>query len=62
MEDCLYTVALKVIDTSLWDVPALQDADETHATTWVAKIVHDYNVAIVWDNNLFDDYLGDFKG
>jgi hypothetical protein len=33
MEDCPYTVGLKVIDTSLWDIPALEDADATHATT-----------------------------
>lgn len=62
MEDCPYTVALKVIDTSLWDVPPTEDADATHVTTWVAKMVHDYNVAMVWDNYLFDDYLGDFEG
>jgi hypothetical protein len=25
-------------------------------------MVHDYNVAIVWDNYLFNDYLRDFEG
>jgi hypothetical protein len=62
MRDCPYTVALDVINTSLWDVPAAEDADETHATTWVAKMVHDYNGAMVWDHELFDDYKVDFEG
>jgi hypothetical protein len=42
MRGCLYTVALDVINTSLWDVPAPQDAEETHVTTWVAKTVYDH--------------------
>jgi hypothetical protein len=25
-------------------------------------MVHDYSGAMVWDENLFDDYLGDFEG
>jgi hypothetical protein len=25
-------------------------------------MVHDYNLAIVWDNQLFDDYKVDFEG
>jgi hypothetical protein len=62
MRHCPYTVAFEYIDTSLWGIPAPEDADETHATTWVAKIVHDYNVAMVWDNDLFGDYLEDFEG
>ncbi|KAF1934569.1 hypothetical protein EJ02DRAFT_490999 [Clathrospora elynae] len=62
MEDCPYVVALKTIDTSLWGVPAPADASEAHATTWVAKTIHDYHLAMVWDNHLFDDYLGDFEG
>ncbi|KAF1937068.1 hypothetical protein EJ02DRAFT_331450, partial [Clathrospora elynae] len=62
MEDCLYVVALKTIDTSLWGVPATADASEAHATTWVAKTIHDYHLAMVWDDHLFDDYLGDFEG
>ena len=62
MEDCPYTVAVKVIDTSLWDVPAREDADAIHATTWVAKMIHDYNLAMVWDDQLFDDYKVDFEG
>jgi hypothetical protein len=33
MEDCPYTVALKVINTALWDIPAPADTDKTHATT-----------------------------
>jgi hypothetical protein len=33
MRGCPYTVALDVIDTSLWDIPAPEDADATHATT-----------------------------
>jgi hypothetical protein len=47
MRDCPYTVALDSIDTSLWDVPVPEDANETHATTWVTKIVHDYYTAMV---------------
>jgi hypothetical protein len=47
MGDCPYTVTLDDINTSLWDVPVPEDADETHATTWVAKMIHDYNLAIV---------------
>ena len=62
MEDCLYTVALKVINTSLQDVPILEDANETHATTQVAKIIYNYNTVIVWDEQLFDDYKVDFEG
>jgi hypothetical protein len=61
MRDCPYTVGLNVINTSLWDVPALEDADETHATTWVAKIVHDYYVTMTCDNELFDDFKIDFE-
>jgi hypothetical protein len=25
-------------------------------------MVYDYNIVIVWDNNLFNDYLRDFEG
>ena len=45
--DCPYKVALDTIDTSLWGIPALPDSSERHATTWVAKTIHDYNIAIV---------------
>ncbi|KAF1936906.1 hypothetical protein EJ02DRAFT_447775 [Clathrospora elynae] len=62
MGNCPYAVALETIDTSLWGVPATKDASEAHATTWVAKTIHDYHLAMVWDNHLFDDYLGDFEG
>jgi hypothetical protein len=62
MGDCPYTVALDVVNTSLWDVPVPEDANGTHATTWVAKMIHDYNVAMVWDDQLFDDYKVDFEG
>jgi hypothetical protein len=62
MRDCLYTVALDSIDTSLWDVPVPEDADETHATTWVAKMIYDYHTAMVWDDQLFDEYKVDFEG
>ena len=62
MRHCPYIVGLDFIDTSLWDVPAPADADETHATTWVAKMVHDYYVATVWDDELFDDFKVDFEG
>jgi hypothetical protein len=62
MGDCPYTVALDAINTSLWDVPVPEDANKTHATTWVAKMVHDYNLAMVWDDQLFDDYKVDFEG
>ena len=61
MRDCPYTVGLNVINTSLWDIPALEDADKTHATTWVAKIVHDYYVTITCDNELFDNFKIDFE-
>ncbi|KAF1828151.1 hypothetical protein BDW02DRAFT_618441 [Decorospora gaudefroyi] len=43
MRRCPYTVAFDYIDTSLWGIPTPEDADETHATTWVAKTVHDYH-------------------
>jgi hypothetical protein len=33
MRHCPYKVAFDSIDTSLWDIPAPEDADETHATT-----------------------------
>ncbi|KAE8822073.1 hypothetical protein HRS9139_10475 [Pyrenophora teres f. teres] len=62
MGECPYTVALDVINTSLWDVPVTEDANEAHATTWVAKMIHDYNLAMVWDDQLFDDYKVDFEG
>ncbi|KAA8626806.1 hypothetical protein PtrV1_02486 [Pyrenophora tritici-repentis] len=62
MENCPYTVALKVINTALWGVPAPADANETHATTWVAKAIHDYNVSMAWDDDLFIDYKWDFEG
>jgi hypothetical protein len=39
MRHCPYTVAFDCIDTSLWGVPAPEDADGTHAKTWVAKTV-----------------------
>ncbi|CAE7221385.1 hypothetical protein PTTW11_11413 [Pyrenophora teres f. teres] len=52
MGDCPYTVALDVINTSLWDVPVTEDANEAHATTWVAKMIHDYNLAMVDRNTL----------
>jgi hypothetical protein len=60
MRDCPYTVALDFIDTSLWDVPAPAGADKTHTTTWVAKMVRDYNVAMVLDDKIFDDFKVDF--
>ncbi|KAF2023535.1 hypothetical protein EK21DRAFT_105246 [Setomelanomma holmii] len=44
MEDCPHKVALMVINPSLWGVPAPEDADEIHATTWVAKTIHDYHL------------------
>jgi hypothetical protein len=59
MGDCPYTVALDVVNTSLWDVPVPEDANET---TWVAKMIQDHNVAMVWDDQLFDDYKVDFEG
>ncbi|KAF1360712.1 hypothetical protein EJ07DRAFT_85816, partial [Lizonia empirigonia] len=62
MRDCPYGVALDTINTSLWGIPALPDSSEIHATTWVAKTIHDYDIGMVWDDNLFDDYLGDFEG
>ena len=62
MRNCPYPVALDFIDTSLWDVPALTDADETHATTWVAKMIDEYSGAMVWDDQLFDDFKVDFEG
>jgi hypothetical protein len=62
MRNCPYTVALDVINTSLWDVPVPEDADATHATTWVAKTVHDYHVGMAWDENLYFDYQWDFEG
>jgi hypothetical protein len=62
MEDCPYTVAFKFINTSLWDVPATEDADIIHATTWVAKTVHDYHVGMAWDETLYFDYQWDFEG
>ncbi|KAF1941074.1 hypothetical protein EJ02DRAFT_493290 [Clathrospora elynae] len=62
MGNCPYAVALERIDTSLWGIPAPADASKAHATTWVAKTIHDYHLAMVWDNHLFDDYLGDFEG
>ncbi|KAF1934504.1 hypothetical protein EJ02DRAFT_310402, partial [Clathrospora elynae] len=62
MGNCPYAVAFETIDTSLWGVPAPADANEAHATTWVAKTIHDYHLAMVWDDHLFDDYLGDFEG
>ncbi|KAF1972350.1 hypothetical protein BU23DRAFT_468015, partial [Bimuria novae-zelandiae CBS 107.79] len=46
MGDCLYPVALESVNTSLWDVPVPTDADEMHATTWVAKIIRDYKALI----------------
>ena len=61
MEDCPYSVALKVIDTSLWDIPATVDSSAEHATTWVAKAIHDYNVSMAWDDDLFADYKWDFE-
>ncbi|CAA9966690.1 hypothetical protein PTMSG1_10049 [Pyrenophora teres f. maculata] len=33
MEDCPYAVALGVINTALWGVPAPADANEAHVTT-----------------------------
>ena len=62
MEDCPYTVALQVIDTSLWNVPTPEDADETHATTWVAKAVHDYHGGMDWDERLYFNYQWDCEG
>ena len=62
MGDCPYPVAIGLINTSLWGVPVLPDTTEAHATTWVAKTIHDYNIAMVWDDFLFDDYLMDFEG
>lgn len=62
MRHCPYKVAFDAIDTSLWDVPVPEDADEAHATTWVAKLVLDYSGAMVWDDNLFDNYIRDFEG
>ncbi|KAF1934946.1 hypothetical protein EJ02DRAFT_389925 [Clathrospora elynae] len=62
MGNCPYAVAFETIDTSLWGVPAPADVNKAHATTWVAKTIHDYHLAMVWDDHLFDDYLGDFEG
>ena len=62
MRHCPYTVAFDCIDTSLWGIPAPEDADETHATTWVAKTVHDYHVGMAWDETLYFDYQWDFEG
>ena len=61
MGDCLYTVALEVINTSLQDKPALEDADKTHATTQVAKIIYNYYVIITCNNKLFNNFKVDFK-
>jgi hypothetical protein len=46
MRNCLYIVMFNFIDTSLWDVPVLEDADVTHVITWVAKTVYNYHVRI----------------
>ncbi|KAI1521713.1 repeatdomain containing protein, partial [Pyrenophora tritici-repentis] len=62
MRHCPYTVAFDCINTSLWGIPAPEDADETHATTWVAKTVHDYHVGMAWDETLYFDYQWDFEG
>ncbi|KAF1970758.1 hypothetical protein BU23DRAFT_581893 [Bimuria novae-zelandiae CBS 107.79] len=61
IRDCPYIVGLDVINTSLWDIPAPADADKTHAITWVAKMVHDYYVVIICDDELFDDFKVDFE-
>ena len=52
MRRCPYTVAFNYINTSLWGIPTPEDADEIHATTWVAKTVHDYYVGMAWDDSL----------
>ncbi|KAI2482480.1 hypothetical protein Ptr902_06861 [Pyrenophora tritici-repentis] len=62
MRHCPYTVAFEYIDTSLWGIPAPEDADETHATTWVAKTVRDYHVGTAWDEALYFDYQWEFEG
>ncbi|KAF7574817.1 DUF1421 multi-domain protein [Pyrenophora tritici-repentis] len=62
MRHCPYTVTFDYINPSLWGVPAPEDADETHATTWVAKAIHDYHVGMEWDERLYFDYQWDFEG
>ncbi|KAF2744305.1 hypothetical protein M011DRAFT_470717, partial [Sporormia fimetaria CBS 119925] len=62
MGDCPYAVALDVVDTALWDIPATEDSSQRHVTTWVAKTIHDYHVSMAWDDNLFADYQWDFEG
>jgi hypothetical protein len=62
MENCQYTVAPKVINTSLWDISAPADADEAYTTTWVAETVHYYHVGVAWDETLYFDYQWDFEG
>ncbi|KAK1916424.1 hypothetical protein P3342_004243 [Pyrenophora teres f. teres] len=41
------TQSRSMSSTHLWDVPVTEDANEAHATTWVAKMIHDYNLAMV---------------
>lgn len=62
MEDCPNMVALGVIDAFLRGVPVPPDASEVHATTSVAKIIHGYNGAIIWDDLILDEYLMHFEG
>ncbi|KAI1684611.1 hypothetical protein KJE20_04895 [Pyrenophora tritici-repentis] len=62
MRHCPYTVTFDYTNPSLWGVPAPEDADETHATTWVAKAIHDYHVGMEWDERLYFDYQWDFEG
>ncbi|KAG9379348.1 hypothetical protein A1F94_009704 [Pyrenophora tritici-repentis] len=60
--DTVHTQSRLTISTHLWGVPAPEDADETHATTWVAKAIHDYHVGMEWDERLYFDYQWDFEG